>query len=45
MDKIKNVFKLLSKKDENKYKSKYKFDNDEDIIKSFKTIFKENDIE
>ena len=30
---------------ENKYKNKYKFDNDEDIIKSFQTIFKENDIE
>ena len=29
---------------ENKF-DKYKFDNDEDIIKSFKTIFKENDIE
>ena len=57
IDKIKNVFKLLSKKgeinfdnfkksdNENKYKNKYKFDNDVDIIKSFKTIFKENDIE
>ena len=71
IDKIKNVFKVLSKKkddnnyhinyddlknkinfdnfkksdNENKYKNKYKFDNDEDIIKSFKIIFKENDIE
>ena len=26
-------------------RNKYKFDNDENIIKSFKTIFKENDIE
>ena len=54
---VKNVFKHLSKKkdyinyddlkkidNENKF-NKYKFDNDEDIIKSFKTIFKENDIE
>ena len=67
IDKIRNIFKLLSKKDEkinfdnlkieiyfdnfkkldneNKYKNKYKFDNDENIIQSFKTIFKENDIE
>ena len=57
INKIKNAFKLLSKKDEinfdnfkksgneNKYKNKYKFDNNEDIIQSFKTIFKENDIE
>ena len=71
IDRIKNIFKLLSKKkddnnyyinydalenkinfdnfkksdNENKYKNKHKFDNDEDIIKSFKTIFKENDIE
>ena len=70
IDKIKNVFKVLSKKkddndyhinyadlknkinfdnfkkldNENKF-SKYKFDNDENIIKSFETIFKENDIE
>ena len=70
IDKIKNVFKVLSKKkdnnnyhinyddlknkinfsnfkkldNENKF-NKYKFDNDEDIIRSFKTIFKENDIE
>ena len=56
IDIVKNVFKHLSKKkdyinyadlkkldNENKYK--YKFDNDEDIIKSFETIFKENDIE
>ena len=54
---VKNVFKHLSKKkdyinyvdlkkldNKNKF-NKYKFDNDEDIIKSFKTIFKENDIE
>ena len=54
---VKNVFKHLSKKkdyinyddlkklnNESKF-NKYKFDNDEDIIKSFKTIFKENDIE
>ena len=45
IDKIKNVFKLLSKKDEtnfdnfkksdneNKYKNKYEFDNDVDIMK------------
>ena len=62
IDRIKNVFKLLSKKkddnnyyinfdnfkksdNDNKYKNKYKFDNDDDIIQSFKTIFKENDIE
>ena len=70
IDKIKNVFKVSSKKkDDNNYHinyddlknkinfdnfkkldnenkfNKYKFDNDEDIIKSFKTIFKENDIE
>ena len=69
IDKIKNVFKLLSKKDnanyinfddlknkinfdnlkkldnDNKYKNKYKFDTDDDIIQSFETIFKENDIE
>ena len=57
IDMVKNVFKHLSKKkdyinyadlkklnNENKF-DKYKFDNDEDIIKSFKTIFKENDIE
>ena len=54
---VKNVFKHLSKKknyinyddlkkSDNKNKfNKYKFDNDEDIIKSFETIFKENDIE
>ena len=54
---VKNVFKHLSKKknyinyddskkldNKNKF-NKYKFDNDEDIIKSFETIFKENDIE
>ena len=29
----------------NKYKCKYKFDNDENIIKSFETVFKENSIE
>ena len=71
IDKIKNVFKLLSKKKDdnnyyinyadlkskinfdnfkksdydNKYKNKYKFDTDDDIIQSFETIFKENDIE
>ena len=71
IDKIKNLFKVLSKKkddnnyyinyddlknkinfdnfkkldNENKYKNKYTFDTDEDLIKSFKTIFKENDIE
>ena len=57
IDIVKNVFKHLSKKkdyinyadlkkldNENKF-NKYKFDNDEDIIKSFETIFKENDIE
>ena len=57
IDIVKNVFKHLSKKkdyinyadlkkldNKNKF-NKYKFDNDEDIIKSFKTIFKENDIE
>ena len=57
IDIVKNVFKNLSKKkdyinyadlkkldNENKF-NKYKFDNDEDIIKSFETIFKENDIE
>ena len=57
IDIVKNVFKHLSKKkdyinyadlkkldNKNKFK-KYKFDNDEDIIKSFETIFKENDIE
>ena len=57
IDIVKNVFKHLSKKKdyinyadlkkldkENKF-NKYKFDNDEDIIQSFKTIFKENDIE
>ena len=57
IDIVKNVFKHLSKKkdyinyadfkkldNENKF-NKYKFDNDEDIIQSFKTIFKENDIE
>ena len=68
---IKNVFKILSKKkddnnyyinyddlikeinfdnflkldNDNKYKNKYKFDTDDDIIQSFETIFKENDIE
>ena len=67
IDQIKNVFKLLSKKDENKlnylkneinfdyfkksddnknkYRNKYKFDNDENIIKSFEKVFKENNIE
>ena len=62
IDKIKNVFKVLSKKkDDNnyhinfdnfkksdndkKYKNKYRFENDDDIIQSFETIFKENDIE
>ena len=64
IDKIKNVFKLLSKKkddnnyyinyadlknkinfdnfekSDNKYKNKYKFDTDDDIIQSFETIFK-----
>ena len=65
IDKIKNVFKLLSKKDNTNYinlddlkneinfdnfkklenKYKYKFDTDDDIIQSFETIFKENDIE
>ena len=57
IDIVKNVFKHLSKKkdyinyadlkkldNENKF-NKYKFDNDDDIIKSFETIFKENDIE
>ena len=55
IDIVKNVFKHLSKKKDyinyadlkkldNKF-NKYKFDNDEDIIKSFETIFKENDIE
>ena len=57
IDIVKNVFKHLSKKkdyinyadlkkldNKNKF-NKYKFDNDEDIIKSFETIFKENDIE
>ena len=71
IDKIKNVFKFLSKKkddnnyhinyddlknkinfdnlkkldNDNKYKNKYKFDTNDDIIRSFETIFKENDIE
>ena len=71
INKIKNVFKILSKKkddnnyyinyddlkkeinfdnfkkldNDNKYKNKYKFDTDDDIIQSFDTIFKENDIE
>ena len=57
IDIVKNAFKHLSKKkdyinyadlkkldNKNKF-NKYKFDNDEDIIKSFETIFKENDIE
>ena len=55
IDKIKNVFKVLSKKkDDNNYYINFdnfkisdnenKFDNDDDIIQSFVTIFKENDI-
>ena len=71
INRIKNVFKILSKKrydnnyhinyddlkkeinfdnskkldNDNKYKNKYKFDTDDDIIQSFETIFKENNIE
>ena len=68
IDRIKNIFKLLSKKkDDNNYyinyddlkneinfdnfkkldnenENKYKFDTDEDIIKSFKKIFREKQI-
>ena len=63
INRIKNVFKLLSKKkDDNNYyinyddlkneinfkkldnENKYKFDTDEDIIKSFKKIFREKQI-
>ena len=38
------IKKLERDKYGNKYVNKYKFDNDEDIIKSFETIFNENNI-
>ena len=52
INRIKNVFKLLSKKDEINFdnfkklenENKYKFDTDEDIIKSFKKIFRDKHI-
>ena len=44
-DKDNKIKKLEDKYIRDKYGKKYKFDNDEDIIKSFKTIFKEKDIE
>ena len=38
------LMKIKVKKSDNK-KNKYKFDNDENIIKSFENVFKENNIE
>ena len=44
-DKLKVKDDEINKIIEDYIRNKYKFDNDEDIIQSFKTIFKENDIE
>ena len=44
-DKLKVKDDEINKIREDYIRNKYKFDNDENIIKSFKTIFKENDIE
>ena len=44
-DKLKVKDDEINKIRKDYIRNKYKFDNDENIIKSFKTIFKENDIE
>ena len=44
-DKLKIKNDEIKEIKEDYIRNKYKFDNDENIIQSFKTIFKENDIE
>ena len=44
-DKLKIEYDEIKEIREDYIRDKYKFDNDENIIQSFETIFKENDIE